>query len=137
MNVAKRHSLVDQFGNRVSTRLNLGLVAIHPDIAERLRIARQSAIEKRRVVIMKDAASVCMPNGSGHLTLGSGWQTRLSGAISLLLLTAGLLVVSEFGDEQRAHELADIDTELLSDELPPAAYVDPGFARYLQLKKQD
>lgn len=137
MNVAKRHNLVDQIGNRVSTRLNLGLVAIHPDIAERLRIARQNAIEKRRIVVMKDAASACMPNGSGQLTLGGGWQTRLSGAISLLLLIAGLLVVSEFGDEQRAHELADIDTELLSDELPPAAYIDPGFARYLQLKKQD
>jgi hypothetical protein len=52
-------------------------------------------------------------------------------------LVTGLLLISAIGDEQRAHELADVDTELLSDELPPNAYVDPGFIKFLQLKGRD
>jgi hypothetical protein len=35
-------------------------------------------------------------------------------------------------DQYRADELADVDVELLTDELPPAAYTDPGFIEFLR-----
>jgi hypothetical protein len=35
-------------------------------------------------------------------------------------------------DDNRAEELAAIDSALLTDDLPPAAYTDPGFAQYLK-----
>ena len=35
-------------------------------------------------------------------------------------------------DEKRAHELAEVDAALLTDDLPPAAYADPGFLQFLK-----
>jgi len=35
-------------------------------------------------------------------------------------------------DGIRISEIADVDTELLTDDLPPAAYTDPGFTQYLR-----
>jgi hypothetical protein len=32
----------------------------------------------------------------------------------------------------RASEIAAVDAELLTDELPPAAYTDPGFLQFLR-----
>jgi hypothetical protein len=35
-------------------------------------------------------------------------------------------------DDDRANELAEIDSALLIDDLPPAAYADPGFLQFLK-----
>jgi hypothetical protein len=34
--------------------------------------------------------------------------------------------------EDRANELAEVDTALLTDDLPPSAYADPGFVQFLR-----
>jgi hypothetical protein len=36
-------------------------------------------------------------------------------------------------EEKRSNELAEIDVEILTGELPPAAYTDPGFAQFLRV----
>ena len=37
--------------------------------------------------------------------------------------------------DNRANELAaEVDAALLTDDLPPAAYTDPGFAQFLKTK---
>lgn len=134
-NIATHQVLIDGFGKRIATQLNSSATALHPDISERLRIARQLAIARRRIIILQSTAE--MHTGSGQLAWGGGWKTRLASILSLLILLAGLATISVIGDEQRANELADVDTELLADELPPAAYLDPGFARFLQMKDRD
>jgi len=48
-------------------------------------------------------------------------------------LVVGLVTIKHLQDERRALELADIDTALLTDDLPPSAYTDPGFMRFLKL----
>ncbi|MDT8992243.1 DUF3619 family protein [Curvibacter sp. APW13] len=135
--VATRQLLTDHFGKRIAAQLDHSVASVHPDIAERLRIARQLALARRRIVILQSTAAMHTQAGTGQLAWGGGWKTRLASVLSLLALLGGLLTISELGDEQRAHELADVDTELLADELPPAAYVDPGFARFLQLKERN
>jgi hypothetical protein len=52
-------------------------------------------------------------------------------------LTVGLLGIGSLQDQLRASELAEVDVELLTSELPTAAYTDPGFAQYLQRGAQD
>jgi hypothetical protein len=49
-----------------------------------------------------------------------------------LVLASGLLVIDSLQDEQRVLELADVDSALLTDDLPPAAYLDVGFAQFLK-----
>lgn len=129
---------IDSLGGRLAKSLDGGLLDLHPDILERLRIARESAVSRRHIVILQSSHAVQSRSPSGELTLGGGsWWARLSAFAPLAVLVVGLVLISVMADEQRAHELADVDTELLSDELPPSAYSDPGFAKFLQLKGRD
>ena len=45
---------------------------------------------------------------------------------------AGLVTVQWLDREQTVSDLAEIDTALLVDDLPPAAYSDPGFMQFLR-----
>jgi hypothetical protein len=136
-NTHTKDAISDRFGHRVVTQLDQGTRSVHPDISERLRIAREQALARRRIVELQASSSLQVASLSGGLTLGWGWGTRISSLLPAILLLIGLLAISAFGDDQRAHELADVDTELLSDELPPDAYVDSGFAKFLQLKGRE
>jgi hypothetical protein len=45
----------------------------------------------------------------------------------------GLLTINMVLDEYRANEVAEVDSALLTDDLPPTAYTDPGFVHFLKL----
>ena len=66
-----------------------------------------------------------------------GLWSRLGAVIPLLALVAGLLTIAVVQEKQRASEIADVDVELLADDLPPDAYTDPGFAHFLSINKRD
>ncbi|MFP5445277.1 MAG: DUF3619 family protein, partial [Betaproteobacteria bacterium] len=44
----------------------------------------------------------------------------------------GLVVINIAQDESSANDLAEVDAALLTDDLPPAAYADPGFVQFLK-----
>jgi hypothetical protein len=44
-----------------------------------------------------------------------------------------LLTINMVLDEFRANEVAEVDAALLTDDLPPTAYTDPGFVHFLKL----
>jgi hypothetical protein len=46
--------------------------------------------------------------------------------------SAGLIVITTLQEDNRTDELAEVDAALLTDDLPPAAYTDPGFAQFLK-----
>ena len=49
-----------------------------------------------------------------------------------MALVLGLFVIHSLHNDWRADELASVDTALLIDELPPSAYTDPGFLRFIR-----
>jgi hypothetical protein len=51
----------------------------------------------------------------------------------MVLLVVGLLTINMVLDEFRANEVAEVDAALLTDDLPPVAYTDPGFVHFLKL----
>jgi len=55
----------------------------------------------------------------------------------LLALVAGLLAIAVIQEQRVTKEIADVDVELLADDLPPAAFTDPGFVRYLSTNRRD
>ena len=59
-----------------------------------------------------------------------GW--RLASILPVMALVAGLWAVHHYGNMEKIQAAAEIDTALLTDELPPSAYADPGFAEYLR-----
>jgi hypothetical protein len=48
------------------------------------------------------------------------------------VLAAGLVTIHVVQNDRRASEVAEVDEAILTDDLPPSAYADPGFAQYLK-----
>lgn len=62
----------------------------------------------------------------------TGWGWRLASALPILALALGLWGISQWYQNLQVQAAADVDMALLSDELPPAAYTDPGFEEFLR-----
>jgi hypothetical protein len=56
--------------------------------------------------------------------------------LPLLVLLLGLMFIYEHQNDFRARELADVDQALLLDDLPPDAYTDPGFLKFLSVPRE-
>ena len=126
--------LLNRYGMRLAARLNDGAENLPHDIAERLRAARVRAVAQRK---RSRTAPALLNAGAGVLALGPedeglGWFTRISSVLPLVALVAGLLALQASLDDKTADELAEVDAAILVDDLPPAAYTDPGFAQFLK-----
>ena len=77
--------------------------------------------------------------GNGSLRMPFQSKTQeiyklLVSFIPLICLAAGLMLLYEFHNDQAALEMAEIDSALLVDDLPPHAYADPAFIDFLKTK---
>ena len=63
---------------------------------------------------------------------GVPWWLRLASTLPLLLLVVGLVGIGHLNNLERIRAAADVDAVLLADDLPVAAYADPGFAEFLK-----
>ena len=100
---------------------------VDPSIAERLRVARERALDMRR--LERSPALAWAGNVLGSSGDSSLWLR--------LVLPALLVVVSVVGiytwqQNQRLAEIEEIDAELLTDDLPIDAYLDRGFEAWLK-----
>lgn len=129
----------DRFGLRVTARLSDAADELPHDISERLRASRVQAVGRRKTVVAHVAASAVVTAGRGILTFGSGhhrWWDRVVAVVPLLALAFGLVAINVIQDDNRTNELAEIDAALLTDDLPPSAYTDPGFAQFLRTSSE-
>ena len=125
-------------------RVALGLTALLSeraddlphDISERLRFGRERALAAARHQRRQEAAAVAgTVSASGRAAVMAGppsvWL-RLASALPLVVLVAGLVLIQQHHDLEQIAAAAEIDSALLADELPPAAYRDPGFTEFLR-----
>lgn len=136
----------ERFALRVTARLSSGTQDLPYDIGERLRASRMQALAKRKKapLAMRRAApaAAAMHAGGGTATLGHGgsegdsWWSAVVSAVPLLALIVGLVMINIAQDESSAHDVAEVDAALLTDDLPPAAYADPGFVQFLKVSSQ-
>jgi hypothetical protein len=129
-------ALEARFGLRVSARLHQGSQDVGHDISERLRVARETAVVRarhaQRLAAPKSAVVVAHHGGTATLSGGGdSWWVRLSALAPLVVLLAGLLFIHEWQRLEQIDATAELDAALLSDDLPPAAYTDPGFVEFL------
>jgi hypothetical protein len=127
--------LQDRFGRRVAARLDKGMAELPYGVTERLRAARVQAVARRKPADMRSASGVNSSGGAATLSYGDGgpslWN-QIASALPLLALVAGLVLIHAVQNEYRAHEVAEVDAALLTDDLPPSAYADPGFIQFLK-----
>ncbi len=125
--------LHDQFGRRVAARLSADEQQLPHDVAERLRAARVRAVSQRKAETVARPARGYTLAGAGRLVEeGLGFWGRLASALPVVVLAAGLVAIHLVQNELRATEVAEVDAALLTDDLPPAAYADPGFVQFLK-----
>jgi hypothetical protein len=128
----------DEFGLRIAAQLNSAALDLPHDISERLRAARTRAVAARLMpqTHLQASQSVSLQGGVGLLHFGDEglniWS-RLASFLPLIALIAGLAIIQNIMDDDRANELAEVDAALLIDDLPPAAYADPGFLQFLKM----
>lgn len=118
---------------RLATALRERSETLPPDIEERLRFAREQALQRAR---RADDAAVLGGGGSAAVLgrLGAWWP-RLGAMLPVLVLVAGAAFIVDSQQREEAAIAAEIDAELLADDLPPEAYADPGFAAFLKLQQ--
>jgi hypothetical protein len=127
---------MDRLGRLLSNQLTLATPELPHDISERLRIARQSALAQRKPLVLTRLNAATQAHANGSLTApsdeGLNLWSILASALPLLVLLAGLVTIQWVQQDNRTAELAATDAALLTDELPPDAYTDPGFAQFLK-----
>lgn len=127
---------IDHWGQYFSGQLNLATLGLPHDITERLRIARQLALAQRKPLVQTRLANNAQLNNDGSLTApadeGLNLWSILASALPMLALVFGLMAIQWIQQDNVTSELAAIDAALLTDELPPDAYTDAGFAQFLK-----
>jgi hypothetical protein len=123
-------ALQARYGLRVAARLSSGLDGLPHDISERLRVARQQAVAQRRQPrpARRLRAAAALHASDDRLSL---WGWLATGTLAVVL-AAGLVTINVVQNDDSATELANLDSALLTDDLPPEAYADPGFVQYLK-----
>ena len=136
-------TLQNRFGLRVAARLSAGTEGLPHDIGERLRAAREQAVARRKqpAAVLRQRAAMAASRNGNTATLsfgddGLGFWGRLTSAALVLVMAAGLIAINVIQDDDRTMEVADLDAALLTDDLPPEAYADPGFLQYLKTGAQ-
>ncbi len=127
----------DRFGRRLVAQLEHSNQQLPYNITERLRASRIRAVASRRVpqTQWQTAEELQAQNGTLNLKFPSKIQAAFSSLFSLvplICLAAGLVLLYDFHNDQSALELAEVDSALLVDDLPPLAYADPGFANFMK-----
>jgi len=132
-------ALQARFGLRVAARLSEGSRELPHDISERLKASRELALERARLARRAEAATGVQVSSSGPtatLGLGGGsksdWWLKLASALPVAALVAGFLFIAHAHTRQQIAAAAEIDAALLSDDVPPTAYSDPGFVEFLK-----
>ena len=131
--------LQDRFALKAASYLTASTVDLPYDISERLRAARVQAISQRKIAKVQTAASVVNAGGAAALNWGSSdgmsWWARVGSVVPLVALVVGLLTINSVQNDNRAQEVAEVDAALLTDDLPPAAFSDPGFVQFLKTSR--
>jgi hypothetical protein len=124
----------ERFARRVVARLDVALDELSGERLERLAISRKLALRAqksarpalaalRRTAFAGTAGTLSFPQGRGRAGLGIGLMA---------IVLACLFGIFQVEQQRRIEELADIDSALLSDDLPISAYADHGFNAYLK-----
>lgn len=126
------------FARRITALLTEGTNELPHDISERLRAGRMQALAKRKkVAIVHQIAPAIVQVGAtaalGWRSEGGNWWRSLMAAVPAMALVVGLVIIHVAQDEYSTAEVAEVDAALLTDDLPPSAYADPGFVQFLKM----
>jgi hypothetical protein len=116
---------------KICIRLDRSTEQLSPRITERLAAARAAAMA---AAATPGPAPRSVPSRAAALLASDSpplWWRVSATALPALLLVLGVFLVNTVQQEQSVEEIAEIDSALLTDELPLVAYADHGFGVYI------
>ena len=122
----------DLLGRRVAARLSEGTQQLPHEVSERLRAARVRAVARRKLEVVAPLRGYALAGAGRLVDEGLSLWGRLASAVPVVVLAAGLVTIHVIQNDLRASEVAEVDAALLIDDLPPEAYADAGFVRFLK-----
>lgn len=140
-----------RYAYRVAAALTEGQAQMPHDIGERLKVARQMALQRAAAQRARAVAPQVAGGGNvqidsrGNATLswfggafgagsgqgGSRWL-RFASILPAVALVVGLVAIQQQHVNAQITEAAQIDADLLGDTVPPDAYRDAGFVEFLK-----
>lgn len=133
-NLSLREEEVDLIGRKITKSLDLSLEELPFGVNQRLSKARALAISKKKPE--KQLAWTSQMSLAGHpggqTKSPKGFLRNIGWLAPAILLIAGLVLIAQWQQEARINDIADLDTAILSDEVPPDAYADNGFWVFLK-----
>lgn len=133
-----------RFAHEVRAVLDASANEIPAGIAERLAASRRLAVSRKKAEAPAREARLAvpgMPADHGGPSFDERetpmhrigeWMRRLGLIWAVVALAAGLAGIYEWQQQKRVDELVDLDSAMLLDDLPPAAYADQGFHVFLK-----
>ena len=131
--LAARDAIESRFARGIAACLTESAQTVAPDVAERLRFAREKALERARDV--RDSGATVGVTASGAVIAGfsqSRWWLRFASVLPLIALVGGLILIQDWQARTQISVAAEVDEALLGDDLPINAYRDPGFSEFLK-----
>lgn len=117
----------ERYGFRVRQALNHGLKDIPPAASRRLEAARHLALSRQ-----KHAAPQMALAGLGHAMIRTGshnpYVKQILAVVALLL---GMWISFYWHSVQYVSDLEEVDSALLTDDLPPDAFLDNDIFEWL------
>ncbi|MEW6512899.1 MAG: DUF3619 family protein [Pseudomonadota bacterium] len=119
----------EQFARQLCRVLDRGAEELDHGVTERLRAARERALQRQLVL----APEYAIVGAGGAALLGGDEQKHpLRTALAILMLLLGVALSYYWNGLSQADENEVIDSALLADDLPPNAYLDNGFQAWLE-----
>jgi hypothetical protein len=113
----------EELAERVARYLDSGLDDLPAGTLYRLRLAREKALSHVRDDELREA-----PHATGATLLS---KRLLVPVFAVILMLSGLVVWQQQTIQSTRTDLAELDAQVLSDELPVTAYLDQGFEVWL------
>jgi len=138
-NSAQRQAALEaRFGRCIAVRLSQHAEHIAPDISERLRFSREKAVEIARNRHGDQISRAGISGGAAVATLArSPLWWKIASALPMIALVLGLIWIQSLQSSLQISTAAEVDAELLGDDLPIKAYRDVGFLEFLKTQRDE
>ncbi|HPP47882.1 MAG TPA: DUF3619 family protein, partial [Accumulibacter sp.] len=115
------------FTYRIRQHLNRGLHNVSPSTVNRLDAIRARALSRQKVAVRQSLLA-----GVGGFVQDHFESLHIRQVLLSVVIAVGIMGYTYWSAEQDIAELEVLDSALLADELPIAAFTDKGFATWLK-----
>ncbi|HMW53999.1 MAG TPA: DUF3619 family protein [Accumulibacter sp.] len=115
------------FAYKIRQHLNRGLNELPAGTLKRLESARQQALSQQKVLVHQSVLA-----GVGNFVQHQVDNLHIKQVLLALIVVLGITSYTYWYADQSITELEIIDSALLSDDLPIAAFTDKGFDAWLK-----